>query len=108
MSREDSWGWSTANPTITKLEAAGYTVEQAEEIAGVACSTAQASGIPMDEATQAICSVIRTLSPPGNAEIAMIRLNPSLNIFQKWWLIHKIKKQRKMWYRGRRYGRRER
>lgn len=96
MSREDSWGWSTANPTITKLEAAGYTVEQAEEIAGVARSIARASGVPMDEATQAICSVTRTLPPPGDAEIAMIRDNPSLNIFRKWWLIHKIKKWRKM------------
>lgn len=95
MSREDSWNRSTANPTITELEAMGCTAEQAEEAAGIARSIAQASGVPMDEATQAICSVIRTLPPPGDAEIAMIRLNPSLNIFQKWWLIHKIKKRRR-------------
>lgn len=73
----------------------GYTAEQAEEVAGIARSIAQTSSVPMNAATQAICSVIRTLPPPGDAEIAMIRDNPSLNIFQKWWLIHKIKKRRR-------------
>lgn len=90
---EDS---STANPTITELEAMGYTVEQAEKVAGIACSIAQTSGVSMDMVMRAICSVMRTPSP--DAEIAMIRLNPSLNIFQKWWRIHKIKKRRnKKW-----------
>lgn len=79
---EDSF---TANSTIT----------EAEEVAGIARSIAQASGVSMSEATQAICSAMRALSPPGDAEIAMIRDNPSLNIFQKWRLIHKIKKWRK-------------
>lgn len=96
MNRKDLRNWSTVNSTITELEVAGYTVEQAEEVAGIARSIAQTLGIPMDRVTQTICSVIRTLPPPGDAEIAMIRDNPSLNIFQKWWLIHKIKKRRKM------------
>lgn len=87
--------WSTANYPITMLEAMGYTVEQAKEIAGTARSIAQTSGIPMDEATRAICSVTRALPPLGDVEIATIRDNPSLNIFQKWRLIHKIKKWRK-------------
>ena len=68
---------------MTKLEAMGYTAEQAEEIDRVARSIAQISGIPMDEATQAICSIIRALPPLGDTEITMIRDNPSLNIFQK-------------------------
>lgn len=89
--------WSTADPTITELETMGGTVEQAEEVARIARSIAETSGIPMDRVTRAICSVMRAPSPPGDAEIAMIRDNPSLNIFQKWWRIHKIKKRRKMW-----------
>ena len=80
---------------MTELEAMGYTVEQAEEVARIARSIAQTSGISMNEATQAICSAMRALPPLGDAEIAMIRANPSLNVFQKWWLIHKIKKWRK-------------
>lgn len=80
---------------MTELEAMGYTVEQAEEVARIARSIAQTSGVSMNEATQAICSAcsaMRALPPLGDVEIAMIRANPSLNIFQKWWLIHKIKK----------------
>ena len=54
---------------MTKLEAMGYTAEQAEEIDRVARSIAQTVGISMDEATQAICSVIRALPPLGDTEI---------------------------------------
>ena len=79
---------------MTELEAMGYTEEQAEEIDRIARSIARTSGVSMNKATQAICSVMRALPPLGDAEIAMIRDNPSLNIFQKWWLIHKIKKWR--------------
>ena len=88
---------------MTKLEAMGYTAEQAEEIDRIARSIARTSGVPMNEATQAICSVMRALPPPGDAEIAMIRDNPSLNIFQKGcllddnlpetWEIERIKKE---------------
>ena len=78
---------------MTELEAMGYTVEQAEEVDRIARSIARTSGVPVNEATQAICSVMRALPPLGDAEIAMIRDNPSLNIFQKWWLIHKIKRR---------------
>lgn len=76
---------------MTELEAMGYTEEQAEEIDRIARSIARTSGVSMNEATQAICSVMRVLPPLGDAEIAMIRDNPSLSIFQKLWLIHKIK-----------------
>ena len=85
---------------MTELEAMGYTVEQAEEVDRIARSIAQTSGVPMNEATHAICSVMRALPPLGDAEIAMIWDNPSLNIFQKWWLIHKIKKWRNLIKRG--------
>lgn len=78
-----------------QLEAMGYTVEQAEEVARIARSIAQTSGVSMNRATQAICSAMRALPPLGDAEIAMIRDNPSLNIFQKWWLIHKIKNKKR-------------
>ena len=80
---------------MAELETMGYTVERAEEVARIARSIAQTSGVSMNEAMQAICLAMRTLPPLVDAEIAMIRNNPSLNIFQKWWLIHKIKKRRK-------------
>jgi len=76
---------------MTEFEAMGYTAEQAEKFDRIARSIARASGVSVNEATQAICSAMRALPPLGDAEIAMIRNNPSLNIFQKLWLIHKIK-----------------
>lgn len=78
---------------MTELEAMGYTAEQAEEVDRIARSIARTSGVSMNTAMQAICSVMRALPPLGDTEIAMIRDNPSLNIFQKWWLIHKIKRR---------------
>lgn len=50
---------------MTKLEAMGYAAEQAEEIDRIARSIALTSGIPVDEATQAICSLIRRLQLLG-------------------------------------------
>ena len=50
---------------MTELEAMGYTAEQAEEIDKIARSIARTSGVPVDEATQAICSVIRELQLLG-------------------------------------------
>ena len=68
---------------------------EAEEVARISQSISQASGVSMNEATQTIYSAMRALHPPGDVEIAMIRNNPSLNIFQKWLLIRKIEKWRK-------------
>lgn len=68
---------------MTKLEAMGYTAEQAEEVDRIARSIARTSGIPADEATQAICSVVRALTPLDDAKMPVIRVDPSLNIFQK-------------------------
>lgn len=66
---------------MTKLEAMGYTVEQAEEVDRIARSIARTTGVPVNEVTQAICSAMRALTPLDDAEIALIRANPSLNIF---------------------------
>ena len=62
---------------MTEIEAMGYTTEDAEK------------------AADAVYKVLRELPPIGEAEIAMIRCNPSLSWFQKWRLIRSIRKDQR-------------
>ncbi|MBQ6318215.1 MAG: hypothetical protein IJI23_00295 [Lachnospiraceae bacterium] len=48
-------------------------------------------GITAEKAAEAISKVVSKLPPPGEAEIAMISMNPSLNFFQRRRLIGEIR-----------------
>ena len=49
-------------------------------------------GVTHEKAANAIYELVKKLPPPGENEINLIRRNPSLNIFEKWSLIRKIRK----------------
>ena len=73
------------------MEVSSIDEEKLKEIAN---SIARDYSISVDEARQAIYSVMKNLPPVGDEDIAMIRNNPSLNIFQKLRIINKIKEEK--------------
>lgn len=80
---------------MTEIEAMGYTTEDAEKVEEVIWDLARKAGVTADEAADAVYKVLRALPPIGEAEIAMIRCNPSLSWFQKWRLIRSIRKDQR-------------
>ncbi len=49
-------------------------------------------GVTLEQAAKALTDAMKLLPPLGDAEIMMIKNNPSLNFFQKRRLIRLIKK----------------
>lgn len=85
---------------MTEIEAIGYTTEDAEKAEEVIRDLARKAGVAVEEAADAVYKVLRELPPIGEAEIAMIRCNPSLSWFQKWRLIRSIRKDQRRKQRG--------
>ncbi len=50
-------------------------------------------GVTAEEAATALTKAMRLLPPLGETEIELIKRNPNLSKFQKWRLIHMIKKE---------------
>lgn len=80
---------------MTKIEAMGYTTEDAKKVEEVIRDLARKAGVTADEAADAVYKILEKLPPIGEAEIAMIRCNPSLSWFQKWRLIRSIRKDQR-------------
>ncbi len=80
---------------MTEIEAMGYTTEDAEKAEEVIWDLARKAGVTAEEAADAVYKVLRELPPIGEAEIAMIRRNPSLSWFQKRRLIRSIRKDQR-------------
>lgn len=64
---------------MTKIEAMGYTTEDAKKVEEVIRDLARKAGVTADEAADAVYKILEKLPPIGEAEIAMIRCNPFKN-----------------------------
>lgn len=80
---------------MTKIEAMGYTTEDVKKVEEVIRDIARKVGVTAEEAADVVYKVLRELPPIGEAEIAMIRCNPSLSWFQKRRLIRSIRKDQR-------------
>lgn len=49
-------------------------------------------GVTANEAAEALTKAMRLLPPPGEQDIALIKQNPTLTKWEKWKLIHEIRK----------------